>query len=680
MLNIAEFIQKLHTSGVQRGELVAFEASHLTPEDVQGGFADLFAGLTCLVGMDGTLVIPTCTPADEYPKPIFDPDLSPSEMGPFSDFIRHQSGVIRSHSPTHSVAAWGARAAEMVTGHRSAHSRPTPWGDGSFGLGSPWDILYEKDAWWVLVDMRPDQSPMMDYIRAVYAARHAGITRHTPFPRFNVATLGQWLQKNGACRTLAIGAHEAILFRTRLAVDVTLQALEAQIHQFEPEPEFLKWLDRVKYIRETGYLQAGAAKKVISPKIPCLRWEGRHLTGISRDLYARILVLNHHGQQLALILCDLLGISGQLVGRIRERIERLTGIPPDAVMIACTHTHSSPDTIGAGYEDPQYIEFLVEAVSDGVCQACAQLQPARLGWGRVPIRGLAHSRRKKLVDGKVFTTRYGVPSTWRIRPELIAGEGQIDPDLTVIRVESLDGQVLAAVSNFGCHASVALMSSMVSGDFPGEAMALIENALGDPVVALCTNGAAGDVDPTLEMPYWGPRNDAMARHLGTIFGAQVLECLERVEVEDRTVLCAAREPITLDVRKEWFHLLENDPDRMQQEFSRGWNLGPVVNQILRERVIHTEVQAFLLNNLTLAAFPGEIFAETGLQLKDAVQNRAVAILELSNDNIGYIPPLQAFAEGGYEVTANLWGRVQPGAAELLLEAAQRVIRKASSLS
>jgi hypothetical protein len=376
---------------------------------------------------------------------------------------------------------------------------------------------------------------------------------------------------------------------------------------------------------------------------------------------------------VALVLCDLLGISGELVARIRGQIQERIGLPPEAIQIACTHSHSTPDTIGSGYQDQAYLAFMVDAIADAVCDAAANLGPARLGWGRVPIRGFAHSRRKKMRDGKVFTTRYGVPSTWRVNPDLIAGEGPIDPDLTVIRIERLDGEILAVISNFGCHASVALMSPNVSGDFPGEAMATLETVLGEGTVALCTNGAAADVDPTLEMPYWGPRNDVMARRLGRIFAAQVLECLERVEVGDITTLGAAQELVDLQVRDDWIRLLETEQARMKQEFADGWSLSSAVVRALEERVIHSEVQALRLNGLILVGFPGEVFAQMSLKLKSAFQGHGIVVVELANDNVGYIPPREAFEEGGYEVAQHLWGRVTPAATEELMAASRRVI-------
>jgi hypothetical protein len=678
MAHVAELIDILRRFGISAGDGLIFEASGEEMQSIEGGLETLASALQDLIEPNGTLVVPTCTPAEGYPKPTFDPALSPSEMGPFSEFFRKQPGVLRSHSPTHSVAARGSIAEELVAGHRSVRGRPTPWGEGPFGKGSPWDVLYEHNAWWVLVDANWRDTPFTAYVQALYAERHSGITKRTPFPRFNAEALGQKLEHLGLLHQATWGPYKVVALGMHAAVDAALQTLEENPEQLEPDEEFHNWLATVDYIKCHGYLQAGVAKAVITPTIPCLRWEGKQFTGVYRGLYARVVVLSHRTQQIALVLCDLLGITGELVNEIRQKVQENIGFPAEAIQIACTHSHSTPDTIGSGYEDPEYLEFMVGAIVGAICNAATNTQPARMGWGRAPIRGLACSRRIKMTDGKVFTTRYGVPSTWRVKPELIASKGQIDPDLTVIRIETLDGKVLAAISNFGCHASVALMSPNISGDFPGEAMALLENVLGEPTVVLCTNGAAGDVDPTLEMPFWGPRKDAMARHLGRIFAAQVLECLERIEVEDKAVVGASREFVDLEVRPDWISLLEVEQERMRQEFAEGWSLSTVTARTLQEKVIHTEVQALRLNDLILVGFPGEVFAHIGLKLKSETPNCAVAVVELANDNVGYIATPEAFSEGGYEVGQHLWGRVTPEAAGILLAAARRLMNRLMS--
>jgi len=199
--------------------------------------------------------------------------------------------------------------------------------------------------------------------------------------------------------------------------------------------------------------------------------------------------------------------------------------------------------------------------------------------------------------------------------------------------------------------------------------------LGQDAVALCTIGTAGDVDPTLEIPFWGPRNDQNARHLGRMFAAQVLEHLERVQVQEVIEVDAVREQVSLELRREWKDLLLVDNARMSQEFATGWTRSLVVEQLLRENVLRTEVQGLRLNGLILLGLPGEVFVEIGGRLKAACPGTGVSIVELANDNIGYLPTRKIWAEGGYEVGQHLWGRITLEGTDQLEAAARRVMAR-----
>jgi hypothetical protein len=128
-------------------------------------------------------------------------------------------------------------------------------------------------------------------------------------------------------------------------------------------------------------------------------------------------------------------------------------------------------------------------------------------------------------------------------------------------------------------------------------------------------------------------------------------------------------------RKSWLELLEHEQERIQAEISKGWTFSASTRAILESKILHTEVQALRLNDLVLVSFPGEIFSKTGLALKQAYPRLGIAVVELANDAIGYIPTRQAFEEGGYEVARNLWGRVTPDATEMLIDAAHTAIKK-----
>jgi neutral ceramidase len=672
VINSEPFFAILKQNGVRPGDTLVFEADGLEGEGSELGVL-LTAGLQTLVGRDGLLVLPSCTPLEGRPKPTFDAFRSPSEMGWFSEFFRKQPGVYRSSNPTHSVAAWGAGAEEFVSGHRFAAGRQSPWGESAFGLDSPWDRLYTRNAWWVMVNPDWYASPFAAFLLSLYQERLQGITKTVPFPEFDPECFAQKLAGMGFAARASWGSNLVYGFKLRDTFDRLLEELALRPDRFGPSDSFRSWLALREKVKQKGYLLAGVCKMKITPPVPLERWDGRRLTGIFRDLYARAIVTADGSQQAALVVCDLVGMERDLVLEIREKVHARVGIPSEAILIACTHSHSTPDTINAGFADPTYLSFLVDRVADAVCQAAGSLQPVRVGWNQVSIRGLAHSRRKKLRSGQVFTTRYSVPSTWRVDPKLIAGEGPIDPDLSVGRIERMDGEVLAVIANFGCHASVALTSPNVSGDYPGEAMAALEDLFGDSSVVICTNGAAADVDPTLEMPYWGPRNDASAQRLGRIYAAQILEALERIVVKEQAEVDIAQELVDVPIRADWIRLIENEKERMLHEYADGWQLSPPIEAILKERVIHTEVQALRVGDAILAAFPGEVFVETGCQLKRQFQGWTIAIIELANDYIGYISPRKAFEEGGYECEQHLGARIPAEGEEYLAAAAEKVI-------
>lgn len=100
------------------------------PEDV----------LTALRSISNTLVLPTftyCYPETiGLPGPIFDVTTSRSQTGVLTEIFRKQPDVIRSCQATHSVAAAGALAAEIVHGHERQ--------DSPCGKGTPFERLVHR--------------------------------------------------------------------------------------------------------------------------------------------------------------------------------------------------------------------------------------------------------------------------------------------------------------------------------------------------------------------------------------------------------------------------------------------------------------------------------------------------------------------------------------------------------
>jgi hypothetical protein len=84
-----------------------------------------------------------------------------------------------------------------------------------------------------------------------------------------------------------------------------------------------------------------------------------------------------------------------------------------------------------------------------------------------------------------------------------------------------------------------------------------------------------------------------------------------------------------------------------------------------------EVQVIALSDeLAIVALPGEIFVELGLALKKASPFKHTIIAELANGSVGYVPNLEAFPQGNYEIVS---ARGEVGSGERLVEVALRLL-------
>jgi aminoglycoside 3-N-acetyltransferase len=128
-----ELLALLRRLGVSPGDVVIVHSSFDEFQGFTGTAMDAIRVLQEAVGQNGTLLMPTLPftgTAVDYAlqAPVFDVMRTPSRMGLLTELFRRSPGVVRSVHPTHPVAAWGAKAEELITGH---HLSQTPCGAGS---------------------------------------------------------------------------------------------------------------------------------------------------------------------------------------------------------------------------------------------------------------------------------------------------------------------------------------------------------------------------------------------------------------------------------------------------------------------------------------------------------------------------------------------------------------------
>ncbi|HAZ61986.1 MAG TPA: hypothetical protein DCZ72_00005, partial [Armatimonadetes bacterium] len=200
-----------------------------------------------------------------------------------------------------------------------------------------------------------------------------------------------------------------------------------------------------------------------------------HLVGYSRErrtievadeLAARALVLEADGQRVALLSAELLWLEHGQVETIRAQIAALCGLEPGAVMVACTHTHSGPDTLG-WYDyaplDEAWLATLLRQLAGCVWLACQRLRPVRA----------------ERVEG---TLPVGICRRLRTENGMVIGQnpdGLYDDSAVGLRLLDEAGGLYASVVSAGVHpTSQGAEEPLVSADWPGVMCRLVERELG----------------------------------------------------------------------------------------------------------------------------------------------------------------------------------------------------------
>ncbi len=167
-------------------------------------------------------------------------------------------------------------------------------------------------------------------------------------------------------------------------------------------------------------LRIGTASVVITPPagMPMAgSYSLRVSEGVLDDLHTKALVLEKDGVRAALVACDLIAVSDEVVSEARQLIEQNTGIPGSHVMISATHTHSGPFMPGRASFDKyfggemevsrQFRLILPGQIAESVRKAAEHVEPAVVMTGAldlvsIPERFVAEARRR-------IESRKGIP-------------------------------------------------------------------------------------------------------------------------------------------------------------------------------------------------------------------------------------------------------------------------------
>ncbi len=354
--------------------------------------------------------------------------------------------------------------------------------------------------------------------------------------------------------------------------------------------------------------KAAAALRVITPN-PLLPVSGgigtpKPASIKQGDLFVRALVLEKGNTRVAIVNVDNLGWSSILGDRSRALIK---GIPPQNVLIGCTHTHSGPDAYafpdenGKSNADLKYLDWCTKQIADAVNEAVKNLQPASL---KIAV-GKA--------QGKISYNYYA--------------ERLYDPRCGIIQALATSGKnagrPIATLVNYAIHPEIIGSSrGICSPDLCGPLYERIESKAGG--IALFMNGAQGGmVTADNRRENGGEANDyAECTRIGQLLADEALRIVgSATEQKDPVLFCASRElkfPVDSPVMK---YILANSPLKKPGAGTDS---------------VSTQLNLLNIGTAQVLTIPGEALPNVGYYVKRHMHTKNPFLFGLTNDAFGYM--------------------------------------------
>jgi hypothetical protein len=415
-------------------------------------------------------------------------------------------------------------------------------------------------------------------------------------------------------------------------------------------------------------LKAGAACANITPKTPCFLFgypfTERISEGVNDWLLSSALYLSDGREAVILISNDVIYVSKASVARVRSRISGQTGVQASHILIAATHTHSGPVTVDclSSANDPlvpktdaQYLRYWEDRMVQVACEAVARAVPAEAGWVRADGTGVGSNRRN--------------PS------------GPADPEIPVLAVKTPEGEWIACLLVCNMHPTVLHEDSkLYSGDFPAFTRDILQKQyFGCECPVLYFTGAAGNQSPRHVTK---SNTFAEARRLGEIIARSTGEAIRNNLIARSHLLVSCRQAFVELPRRvfpsvEWaeinrnraqerFEILRNTSENRQKTRTAEVDLfGAEETLFLAKQAalgaiekiypacMPAEIQLIRVGERSLAAWPGEIFVEYAIGLKEKYPD--VFPVTLANGDLqGYIATEEAEKGHYYEASNSLF--------------------------
>ena len=351
------------------------------------------------------------------------------------------------------------------------------------------------------------------------------------------------------------------------------------------------------------------------------RWsEGTH-----DPLYATALYIEKNGQATLFIEFDLVGLVQSDIADIRKAVTAKTGISPDRIVVASTHTHHSPDTVGlwgtilppvSGRDEP-FMQSLRPKAAEAAAAAFKARRPAKLFYAVGEQSEMHVSDHAKEIK-----------------------DAPIDHTLTLLKFTGMDGKIIATVLNWGCHpTSEDRPNRLISADWVGAYYREMRSRSdGIPMYLQASLGAGIVPSDAWRDRAIGPEGEGQgfrwADAMGKALAVQVTGMMSNMSEANIDGIRMATKSITVPMMNKTFRL--------------GATLGifdlpvPKVGEPFMTYV--TQVR---MGPVAFATMPGEMSPQLGLEIRKVLDGGAQVLIGLGQDWLGYMIDQKQYADERY---------------------------------
>ena len=413
-----------------------------------------------------------------------------------------------------------------------------------------------------------------------------------------------------------------------------------------------------------GRLKAGVCEIDLKPEPGMMTGDGAPMAkGSKTPIMARALVFDNGQTSMAIATLDIMGIAREDTWRAGQLAHERCGIPADAVLTVCSHTHVAPSTLPtlhqyAGHfnryfgeemvaKEVAWRERVVQGIAEAVATAHANRQDASVGVITTELPWLVFNRRRHTRNFGVWTHWMGIPKDQAYLPE-----GPIDPEFQLLVLRDTGHKPMAMLWSFTGHNSFNF-GDQYSADIAHTVQEALDGRIGAHIPTLYTPGCSGNTNyHDFNKPYGLEKaTDEVASAIVAIYR----EACTVPEVE-------------LGCRKFQLDLAQRDTGRYWWKHDIATKMPSwseygqkEVDRFEAERreqeTYNTDVTVMRIGKTGIVGMPAESFVEFGLEIKSRSPFRNTIVCSYANDYAGYVATRRAFIGGSYEVWPTLNARV-----------------------